>query len=154
MENTPPRGRYFGEFSVGQKMQCPGRTITETDVVQFAGLSGDYNPLHTDACYAAETPFGQRIAHGLLGLSIASGLAARAGFIDGTVLAFTGLEWKFRAPVFIGDTVSLEAEVLRLRAMPSAGGGMVVFGLTMRNQKGQRVQTGEWSLLVRGRPEA
>ena len=82
------RGRYFEEFAVGDILTTPARTITEADVVNFAALSGDWNQLHTDAEYAKETPFGTRIAHGLLGLTVASGLGARLGFIEGTAEAF------------------------------------------------------------------
>ena len=82
------RGLYFEEFAVGQKIITMGRTITETDVVSFAGLSGDYNQIHTDAAYAAGTPFGQRIAHGLCVMAIASGLVTLTGVMEGTVLAF------------------------------------------------------------------
>ncbi len=89
MSQDRPRGLYFEEFTLGQEIDSPARTVTEADVMLFAGLSGDYNPLHTDVEYARDTPYGERIAHGLLGLSIASGLAARAGFIEGTTLAFT-----------------------------------------------------------------
>ena len=145
------RGMYFEEFEVDQELSSPARTVTETDVVQFAGLSGDYNQLHTDAEFAAKTPHGKRIAHGLLGLAIASGLAARAGFIEGTALAFTGLTWKFRSPVFFGDTVSLVTKVTKTRAMRSMGGGMVVFAVNLVNQDGKTVQTGEWTMLMMGK---
>src|SRR5690554_979593 len=105
---------YFDDLQVGGRHTSPARTITEADVVNFAGVSGDYNPLHTDAEASKSTPFGQRIAHGLLGLSVASGLAARAGLTEGSVEAFTGLSWKFKAPILFGDTVRLVAEVSRL----------------------------------------
>ncbi len=146
------QGLYFEEFALGQEIISPARTITETDVVQFAGLSGDYNPLHTDAEFAKGTPYGQRIAHGLLGLSVASGLAARAGFIEGTAQAFMGLSWKFKAPIFFGDTVHLRTKVTRLRAMPSMSGGIVVFEIAVLNQREEIVQEGEWTLLVKGTP--
>jgi 3-hydroxybutyryl-CoA dehydratase len=154
MGEAHPRGMYFEEFALGQEIESPARTVTETDIVQFAGLSGDYNQLHTDAEFAKNTPFGQRIAHGLLGLSIASGLAARAGFIEGTAQAFMGLGWKFKSPIFIGDTIRLRSSVAKLRAMPSMGGGMVVFNLTILNQRQEIVQEGEWTLLVNGKPGA
>jgi len=147
------RGYYFEEFAEGQELTSPGRTVTEADVVHFAGLSGDYNQLHTDAIYAKGTPFGRRIAHGLLGLAIGSGLAARAGFVEGTALAFLGLEWRFKAPIYIGDTISLRAAVKRTRPMRSAGGGLVVFDVRLVNQEGTTVQQGEWSMLMRSRPE-
>jgi len=153
MTESQPRGVYFEDLSVGQDYKSPARTITETDVVQFAGLSGDYNQLHTDVEFAKDTPYGQRIAHGLLGLSIASGLAARAGFIEGTAQAFTGLTWKFKAPVFIGDTIRLQARVAKTRAMPSMGGGMVVFAVALLNQHDKKVQQGEWTLLIKGHPQ-
>src|SRR4030065_235565 len=111
--NSPsPHGLYFEEFAVGQTIRTPGRTVTEGDIVAFAGLSGDFNLIHTDAIYAATTPFGQRVAHGLLGLSIASGLAVRTGILEGTVLAFREVnEWKFSLPVYIGDTLTVDIEV-------------------------------------------
>ncbi len=142
-------GLYFSEFSVGQEIETPARTMTESDIVQFAGLSGDYNPLHTDAEFARETPYGERIAHGLLGLSMASGLAARAGFIEGTAQAFIGVDWKFKAPIKIGDTIRLQVTVKRTRAVPSMGGGMVVFALEVLNQEDETVQEGEWTLLIK-----
>lgn len=153
MSEKLTRGLYFEELEEGLEMVSPGRTVTETDVVLFAGLSGDYNQLHTDAEYAGATRFGQRIAHGLLGLSIASGLAGRLGFIEGTALAFMGLEWKFKAPILIGDTIAIAARIRRRRPMPRLGGGLVFVGLTLRNQRGETVQEGEWTVLVRSRPE-
>ncbi len=152
MEIPRPRGLWFEEFALGQEVTSPGRTVTEADVVQFAGLSGDYNQLHTDAEFARETPFGRRIAHGLLGLALASGLAARTGLIEGTVQAFTGLSWKFKGPIFFGDTIRLALKVTKLRPLPSMGGGMVVLEARVVNQRDEVVQEGEWSLLVKSRP--
>ena len=149
-----PLGRYLEEFALGDEFTSPARTVTETDVTLFAGLSGDYNPLHTDAEFAKETPYGQRIAHGLLGLSIASGLAARAGFIEGTALAFTGLSWKFKEPILFGDTIYSVSRVIKTRSLPSMGGGMVVFAVTVINQRGVIAQEGEWTLLVKSQPNA
>ncbi len=117
-ERTLARGLYFEDMEVGWKARTPGRTVTEADIVEFAGLSGDYTPLHTDAEYARGTIFGERVAHGLLGLAIASGLATRLGFLEETVEAFTGLEWKFRAPIRIGDTIHVEIEVAQKRSGP------------------------------------
>lgn len=142
------RGMYFEEFEVGTEVTSPGRTITETDVVTFAGLSGDYNQLHTDEEFAQKTPFGQRVAHGMLLLSIATGLAARLGFIEGTALAFRELTWKFSQPVFMGDTVHLKARCKELKPMPRLGGGLVVFDVRMVNQEEKIVQKGEWHLLM------
>jgi len=144
-------GRCFEDMSVGDAVTSPARTVTEADVTLFAGLSGDYNPLHTDAVHAAATPFGQRIAHGLLGLAMASGLVARAGITDANVLAFMGLSWKFRKPVFLGDTIRVRTEVSRTRAMPSAGAGIVTLNVTVINQDDDTVQEGEWRLMLRAR---
>jgi 3-hydroxybutyryl-CoA dehydratase len=154
MAQLGSQGRYFEEFEVGDEINSQARTMTEGDIVAFAGLSGDYNPLHTDAEFARTTPFGQRIAHGLLGLAVASGLAARTGFIDGTVQAFTGLTWRFKAPVFIGDTVHLKSVVSRKRAMASLGGGIVYLEVELLNQRSEVLQQGEWSLIIKSKPEA
>jgi 3-hydroxybutyryl-CoA dehydratase len=151
-ERTAPRARgmYFEEFVVGQEMQSVGRTITEADIVQFCGLSGDYNQLHSDAEFAAATPFGARIAHGMLGLSIASGLVTRLGVIEGTALAFRGIEdWKFSRPIFIGDTVHARMRVTETKPVPRLGGGQVTIEVSVVNQKGETVQRGSWALLVR-----
>lgn len=147
------QGLYFEEFEVGMALETRGRTITETDVVNFAGISGDFNPMHTDADYAKTTQFEQRVSHGLLGLSMASGLAYQLGFMEGTVLAFTGLEWKFRAPVFIGETIRVQASVKKLRAMKAAGGGFVTLDVKVLKQDDSVAQKGEWTVLIASRPE-
>ncbi len=153
-EAYQPRGRYFEEFQVGERIVTAARTVTEADVVAFAGLSGDYNPIHTDAEFAAQTPFGRRIAHGLLVTSIASGLAMQTGFLEGTTLAFREIrEWKFVKPVFIGDTVHVVITVEKTRAMRRLGGGAVDFRLEVRNQHGDTVMKGVWTVLVLSRPE-
>src|SRR5881396_4171964 len=108
---TPSGRRYFEEIEVGEEFESPGRTVTETDIVLFAGLSGDYNVLHTDAELMKTSIFGERIAHGLLGLAIQSGLFSRSTRAYATV-AFVGLRWKFKAPVKIGDTIRLRAKVI------------------------------------------
>lgn len=147
-----PRGQYFEEFEIGAKVTSPGRTITEADILWFAGLSGDFNELHTNVEFAKETPFGRPIAHGLLCLSVASGLASRLGFIEGTAIAFRSLEWKFKAPVFAGDTIRVVAEASEKRAIRAIGGGMVTFKVSLLNQRDETVQEGTWSVLVKSRP--
>jgi len=149
-----PRGLYFEEFEVGTETTSPGRTVTEADVIAFAGLSGDYNQLHTDAEFAKESPFGARIAHGLLGLSMASGLASRIGLIEGTVLAFMGLNWKFKAPIMIGDTISLRIRVSKKREASQMGGGIIILNMQILNQRGEIAQEGSWTILVRSSPSA
>jgi len=148
------RGLYFEEFELGAELTSPGRTITEADVVNFAGVSGDYTQLHTDEEFARGTLFGRRIAHGMLVLSIATGLAARLGFVEGTALAFRELSWKFSLPVFFGDTVYLKARCRELKPMPRLGGGLVIFDASVLNQEGKTVQRGEWQMLVASRPAA
>lgn len=142
-------GLYFHEFQIGQKITSPGRTITEADIVNFAGLSGDYMQIHTDDEFAKNTPFTKRIAHGLLVMSIASGLAARTGVLEGTVLAFREINsWKFIKPVFIGDTVSVEMEVLSTKEMKRIGAGAVVIILRVLNQNNEVTMKGEWNTLI------
>jgi 3-hydroxybutyryl-CoA dehydratase len=151
--NLENRGRYFEEFAVGQTYTSVGRTITEHDVMTFAGLSGDYNQIHTDAEFAKLTPYGQRIAHGLLGLAIASGLAMRTGILEGTVLAFREIEaWKFTKPVYIGDTLKVELEVLDTKPLPRLGGGMITIQVDVLNQRDESVMKGKWSVLVASKP--
>jgi 3-hydroxybutyryl-CoA dehydratase len=149
------RGMYFEEFSVGQKIVSPGRTITEADVLAFAGISGDFNSIHTDAEYAQGTPFGQRVAHGLLILSIASGLAVRTGVMEGTVIAFRELgKWKFSLPVFIGDTIHVVLTVEESKRLPRLGGGSLVLGVQVVNQEQEIVMKGQWTVLVQSQPDA
>jgi 3-hydroxybutyryl-CoA dehydratase len=151
-ELTAPKGLFFEEFEVGQSITSQGRTVTEADVVSFAALSGDWNAIHTDAEFAATHPFGQRVAHGLLVLSIASGLAIRLGFMEETVLAFRELGgWKFSLPVFFGDTIRVKATVSETKAMPRLGGGLVTLKMQILNQDDKVVQRGTWGVLARGR---
>jgi 3-hydroxybutyryl-CoA dehydratase len=155
MENLLPtmRGLYFEEFESGQKIISAGRTITESDVVTFAGLSGDYNQIHTNAEFSKGTPFGQRVAHGLLGLSVASGLAMRTGVLEGTVLAFREIgNWKFVKPVFIGDTIHVEMEILEKKALPRIGGGSLVLQIEVINQDSILAMKGSWTVLVASQP--
>ena len=128
------RGMYFEEFEVGLEIQTGARTITETDLVNFAGLSGDFNFIHINADAAKDTPFGQRVAHGMLVASIATGLAVQQGFIDGTTLAFRDLNWKFTKPVFIGDTIHVQVKVTETKLMARLGGGIVTFDARVVNQ--------------------
>jgi acyl dehydratase len=147
-----PRGLYFEEFVVGDTVDSVGRTVTEADIVNFAGISGDYNLIHTDADYSAHQHFGQRVAHGLLVLSIASGLAVRLGIMEDTIIAFRGLEWRFTAPVFIGDTVRVRLTVEETKAMPRLGGGLVKLKMDVVNQKNEVVNRGAWEILCKGQP--
>jgi 3-hydroxybutyryl-CoA dehydratase len=146
------RGWYFEEFEVGQRITTGGRTVTEADIVAFAALSGDYSAIHTDAEYSRTTPFGRRVAHGLLGLSIASGLAVNTGLLEGTVLAFRDISsWKFSLPVFIGDTIHVVMEIEETKSMPRLDGGSVVISLNVLNQDDKTVMKGRWSVLIKSR---
>ncbi|MCC6189711.1 MAG: dehydratase [Anaerolineales bacterium] len=146
------RGMFFDEFAPGQKIRTAARTVTEADIVGFAGLSGDFNQIHTDAVYAATTPFGQRVAHGLCVLSIASGLTVQTGIMEGTILAFREIqEWKFAAPVRIGETIFVDLEVVETKAIPRIGGGAVTLVLEVKNQSGAVVQKGKWTALFASR---
>jgi len=154
MSEYKPRGQYFEEFEIGQRFYSTGRTITENDIVSFAGLSGDYNQIHTDAQYAENTPYGQRIAHGLLVTSVASGLIAQSGLIEGTVLAFREINnWKFAKPTYIGDTVHVEVEINGTKALRRLGGGAVEIAVFVKNQNDEVVMKGLWTVLIISRPE-
>lgn len=146
-------GLYFEEFFVGQKVTTVGRTVTEYDINTFAGLSGDFNQIHTDAEFSRKTPIGQRIAHGILGLSIASGLAMRTGILEGTVIVFREIaEWRFVKPIFINDTIHVDLEVKETKALPRIGGGSVTITLEVKNQNDEVCHRGTWVVLVMSKP--
>jgi len=151
--NDGPRGYYFEDFEIGEQLITRGRTITESDLVQFAGLTGDYNPMHTDKEYAEGTIMGQRVAHGLLSLSFAVGQAFQLGILERTVLAFRELEMKFSVPVFIGDTIRAELTVNETKEAKRLGGGTVKLGMKIVNQDGKVVQKGVLTVLMASRPE-
>lgn len=148
-----PRGVYYEDIELGQKMVTRGRTITEADIVAFAGLTGDYNPMHTDAEFMKSSAFGQRIAHGMLTLSYAVGQAYQLGFMERTVIAFRGLEMKFSLPVFIGDTLHVELVVLEKKEARRLGGGTVTLEVKIINQDGKAVQSGTWTVILASKPE-
>jgi len=144
---------YFDEFQPGQQVITAGRTITEADIVAFAGLSGDFNQMHVDAAYSQASFFGQRVAHGLLVLSIASGLMVQTGVLEGTVISFREIEsWKFSKPVFIGDTVHGVLEVVETRPMRRLGGGSVTIDVSVKNQHDDTVMKGSLVVLVAEKP--
>ena len=148
-----PRGRYFEQFTEGEMVVTAGRTITETDVVNFAGMSGDYNAIHTNAAYASAGIFQQRVAHGLLVMSIASGLAVQTGIIEETVLAFREVSnWKFSKPVFLGDTIRATLRITDLKPMKRLGGGAVTMKVAILNQNDDVVQRGDWVMLMMSQP--
>ncbi len=147
-----PLGFYFEDFEVGMTLRTRGRTITEADVVSFAALTGDFNPMHTDAEYMKGHMMGQRVAHGMLVLSYAVGLIYQLGVIERTGLAFRGVDMKFSLPVLIGDTVHAELAITELKEMKRLGGGTVAIEVKVVNQEGKTVQSGTLTMLVASRP--
>ncbi|HEY5729861.1 MAG TPA: MaoC/PaaZ C-terminal domain-containing protein [Anaerolineales bacterium] len=147
-------GLYFEEFYVGQMTVTKKRTVTEADIMDFARISGDDNRIHTDPEFSKTTPFGKQIAHGLLGLSIASGLSWQTGLMDGTVIAFREVkEWKFVKPVFIGDTIYNELETIEVKALPRIGGGSVTIKMEVKNQNDEVCHRGTWVVLIASKPQ-
>jgi acyl dehydratase len=142
---------YFEDYAVGDEFITPARTITEADVVMFAGLTGDYNRLHTDAEYMRESIFGERIAHGLLGLSIVNGLKYRTDIDSDGVIAFLGLSWTFAGPIKLGDTIHGILRVASMRETSKPDRGLVVKSVQVINQHGEVVQEGEFTMLLKRR---
>jgi acyl dehydratase len=144
-------GKYLDDWAVGAEYVTPGRTLTETDVVMFAAMSGDYNELHTNKEFMKESDFGGRIVHGLLALAVSHGLLFRTGFLEGTAIAFLGMEsWKFEAPLFFGDTIHVKLKVAEVRASKSKPDrGIVKFFLQVIKQDGTVVQSGFKILAIR-----
>ena len=143
-------GLYFEDFEVGREFETAGRTITESDVVLFAGITGDWTELHTNAEFAKSTIFGQRIAHGALIFSITTGLLVRLGFIEKTVLAFYGVDrLRFTKPVFIGDTIKAVGKVVEKE--DKGGYGVVTIECKTVKQTGEVVMVCNLKLAVKKR---
>jgi len=145
-------GLFFEDLEIGQVFPTPARTITEADVVNFAGVSGDFNPVHTDEEYARGTLFGRRVAHGLLILAMLTGLRLRTGVFEGTLIAWLEIRnYRFLKPVFSGDTSRGETEIVEKRETSRPDRGVVVQRVRVFNQRGELVQEGEFVTLVRRR---
>lgn len=142
---------HFEDLVVGAEFTTPARTITEADIVNFAGLSGDFNPLHMDEEFAKQTVFGTRIAHGLLGVSIASGLISQLGLTRGTAISYLGLVWNFRRALKVGDTIRIRLRIAEKREASKHGRGIVRMAVIVMNQKGEVVQEGENTLMIKSR---
>jgi acyl dehydratase len=148
-----PLHLYFDDVEVGQEWESLGRTVTEADIVNFAGLSGDFNPIHLDHEFARTTPFRKPIAHGLLVWAVSSGLAIHAPPMR--TLAFLGIrEWEFQGPVFIGDTIRVRSKILAREARARGRRGVVTWQRQIINQEGKVVQAGLTVTLVEGRGTA
>jgi 3-hydroxybutyryl-CoA dehydratase len=140
----------FDDLAVGDQWESPRRTITEADVVNFAGLSGDFNPIHMDHDLATRGPFRKPVAHGLLGLAVASGLTSNAPKVD--TLAFLAiLDWKFLQPIGFGDTIQVITRVAALEPRARGRRGMVTWHRRLINQDGETLQEGTTQTLVRNR---
>src|SRR5499433_4357413 len=144
-------GQYFEDFEVGHESTSAGRTITETDIVNFAALTGDWNEIHTNKELAARGPFGQRIAHGALVFSIATGLSVRLGQTADTVIAFYGLDrLRFVKPTFIGDTVRVRQRV-ESKSERDANSGIVTMLNEVINQRDEVVVSYTAKVLLKRR---
>jgi acyl dehydratase len=145
---------YFEDVEVGFRFETPSRTVTETDLVNFAGVSGDFNPLHTDEQFAAKTIYGGRIAHGALVLALATGLRQRVGLFDGTLMGLLEIRtWRFHAPVRIGDTIRVVNEILELRETSKPDRGVMLQRVEVSNQDSEVVAAGEFVMLLRRRAD-
>lgn len=142
-------GLFFEEFEIGAKYRSQGRTISESDVNTFAGLSGDFNPLHTDAEFAQTTIFGERIAHGMLTVAISTGMSNWTGIFAGTTIALLEQNIKYTGAVKFGDTVHLEMEVTEKKETSKPDRGVVKISARMLNQKDDVVVDMLWTLMMK-----
>ena len=143
------RGLTYEEFELGAIYDTQARTITEADVVTFAGLSGDFNPLHTDAEAARNTPFGERIVHGMLTVAISTGMANMTGLMAGTTIALMEQNIKYKGAVKFGDTVRLQMEVIEKRETSKPDRGIVKLAARVLNQRDELVVDMIWTQLMK-----
>jgi acyl dehydratase len=143
------RGLAFEQFNPGDTFVSQARTVTEADVVNFAGLSGDFNPLHTDEEFGKTTPFGGRIAHGMLVAAMATGMSNWTGVFEGTTLALMEQVIQYKHPTKFGDTVHLELKVLEKKETSKPDRGIVIFETHVCNQEGKAVIEGRWTLMMK-----
>ena len=150
-------GYSYRDLHVGMRFRSPGRTIGESDLTAFAGLTGDFSELHTSDVYGKASQFGRRVAHGMLGLAYAHGLMwARTGELRETAIAFLGIgDWRFVGPIFIGDTIFVNYWIVELRDSRSRPDqAIATFEVELVNQDGVVVQKGRKALLVSKTPLA
>lgn len=150
-----PAPYYFDDLCAGYTERSPGRTIGEYEISAFAGLSGDYNQLHTDRLFAARTAFGAPVAHGLLGLAVASGLYTRTDLglrLQPATIALMDVAWTFTAPIFAGDTVWLHVRLSELIPTRSGRRGIVTMDRWLESSRSEQAQQGQARLLIARRP--
>jgi 3-hydroxybutyryl-CoA dehydratase len=148
----PKMFMFFDDVEIGQEWESLGRTVTETDIVTYAGLSGDFNPIHMDHEFAKTTAYRKPIAHGLLIWAISSGLGMLAPPMR--TLAFVGIrDWQFKLPVYIGDTIRIKTKVMEKEARSRGRRGLITWLRTITNQDGKIVQEGVTTTLVDGRAQ-
>ncbi|RNI19534.1 MaoC/PaaZ C-terminal domain-containing protein [Flexivirga caeni] len=148
-----PAEWFFEDFEEGQVFRTQGRTITDADLVTFAGWSWDTNPVHTDAEHSASGRYGEPIAHGALGLSVALGLASRLGIFESCSIALLGIDgWRFEHPIVAGDTVHCAVRITSVRATSSGEAGILDREFVLTNQHGTVVQRGNIGLMVARHP--
>lgn len=153
MSDRKPRGLYYEDFEIGKRLLTPRRTITQTDIVNFACLSGDFNAPHVDWEFCKTQPYGEPIAHGPLVFAIASGLSCQSGINDGTVVAFLGLDkWRILKPVKHGDTIHMANTPTEKRLTSKGDRGVVTFLREIFNQQDEIVQSMETTSLYLCRP--
>lgn len=147
------KGLYWEEWEIGSEVETSARTVTETDIVIYAGLSGDYNPLHTDEEFCKKTQFGGRIAHGPLVYGIAAGLLFQLHLYDDTMIALLGFEdLRFTKPVKPGDTIHVRVKVLEKRETSRPDRGVMKRQLQVFNQRGEVVQESVQNILLKRKP--
>jgi acyl dehydratase len=141
---------YYEDLTEGQTFTSPARTVTETDLVSFAMLSGDWNAIHTDEEFARETFYGKRVVHGLFGLSMMTGLLDRTGMFGGSAIAMLGIsDWQFKAPIFVDDTLHFEMEIVSKRLTSGGDRGIIDRKFSLINQRREVVQEGHIGLMLR-----
>lgn len=149
------RGMYFEDFEVGQQLETPSRTVTSTDIVNFACLTGDFNEVHANYEYARTTPFGEVVAHGPLIYGIAGGLQYASGINDGTLLALLQIDqWRIMLPTKHGDTIRMVQKVIEKKETSKPDRGVVKFARKVVNQRDEVVMEMEATILYRRRTGA
>lgn len=152
-DDNPPRGLYFEDFEIGKRYLSPRRTITHTDILNYCGVSGDYNAPHVDFEFCKKQPYGEPLAHGPLVFAIGTGLQCQSGINDGTIVAFLGMDaWRIHKPVKHGDTIYMVVIPREKRLTSKGGKGVITFDREIINQRGEVVQTMQTTSMYLCRP--